>query len=291
MMYNYDRGPLPYTDLAVERGRADLNAEGVEYERVSSGEFCWERLRITSAAGERSFGRPRGSYHTLNTERMDMLDGQSVSDAADEISRELRRMISALGIKRERILVVGLGNRSLTSDSLGCLTCDRIKPTRHIKEYDEGLFYTLNCSEISVITPGVKAKTGLDSTDVVAAICKQIHPDLVIVIDAIATSSYERLGSTVQITDTGICPGSGLFNHDKAIDRTTLGTPVISVGVPTVIDARMLYLDGVGNGNIQNPDRIPSPSMLVSPKEIDEIVNYSSQIIANAINKGFGIYQ
>ena len=291
MMYNYDRGPLPYTDLAVERRRADISADGVEYEKTMCGAFSWERIRITTPDGEKSIGRPMGIYHTLNTERADMLDSQSVLDASDEISKELLRITSTTKLATDRILVVGLGNRNLTSDSLGCLTCDRIKPTRHIKEYERELFWGLGCSEISVITPGVKAKTGVDSVDTVASLCERISPNLVIVIDAIATSSYERLGSTIQITDTGICPGSGLFSSDKALNRSTLGAPVLSIGVPTVIDARMLYLDGLGSTGIPNSDRIPSPAMFVSPKEIDEIVNYSSQIIANAINKRFGIYQ
>ena len=291
MMYNYDRGPMPYTDLAAERRRADLNESGIEYQKEQQGEFVWERIRVTSPAGERSIGRPMGVYNTLNTERSDLLDGDALKDAGKEISKELRRLADISASESKRILVVGLGNRNLTSDSLGCLTCDRVKPTRHIKEYDERLFSDLDCSEISVITPGVMAKTGLDSVDIVASVCDRLSPDLIIAVDAIATSSYERLGSTVQITDTGICPGSGLFNHDRALNKDTLGAPVISIGVPTVIDARVIYLRGLGENEIPNPSSIPSPSMFVSPKEIDEIVNCSSQIIANAINLAFGIYQ
>lgn len=291
MMYNYDRGPTPYTDLAAERRRADLNGDGVEYSKEEVGEFVWERIRITSESGEKAIGRPRGIYNTLNTERSDLLDSNALKAARDELSKELIGLASISGARPESILVVGLGNKNLTSDSLGCLTCDRVKPTRHIKEYDSALFCELGCSEISVITPNVMAKTGLDSVDVVAAVCEKLSPSLVIAVDAIATSSYERLGSTVQITDTGICPGSGLFNHDRALNKDTLGAPVISIGVPTVIDARVIYLRGLGENEIPNPSSIPSPSMFVSPKEIDEIVNCSSQIIANAINLAFGIYQ
>lgn len=291
MMYNYDRGPMPYTDLAAERRRADLNESGIEYQKEQQGEFVWERIRVTSPAGERSIGRPMGVYNTLNTERSDLLDGDALKDAGKEISKELRRLADISASESKRILVVGLGNRNLTSDSLGCLTCDKVKPTRHIKEYDEKLFSDLDCSEISALTPGVMAKTGLDSVDIVASVCDRLSPDLIIAVDAIATSSYERLGSTVQITDTGICPGSGLFNHDRALNKDTLGAPVISIGVPTVIDARVIYLRGLGENEIPNPSSIPSPSMFVSPKEIDEIVNCSSQIIANAINLAFGIYQ
>ena len=289
-MYNYDRGPTPYTDLAAERRRADLNGDGVEYSKEEVGEFVWERIRITSESGERAIGRPRGIYNTLNTERSDLLDSNALKAARDELSKELIGLAGISGARPESILVVGLGNKNLTSDSLGCLTCDRVKPTRHIKEYDSALFCELGCSEISVITPNVMAKTGLDSVDVVAAVCEKLSPSLIIAVDAIATSSFERLGSTIQITDAGICPGSGLFNHDRALNKVTLGTRVIAIGVPTVIDARVLYLDGIGEGRITDPSCIPSPSMFVSPKEIDEIVNYSSQIIAESINMAFGIY-
>lgn len=291
MLYSYDRGPLPYTDLASERRRANLDTPGVEYSRedVICGE--WERIKITTEEGERSIGRPMGSYHTLNCERMDLIDSGSLSDTSNEIARELTKMTNALMGMPKSIVAVGLGNRNLTSDSLGTLTCDGIKPTRHVKIYDGALFSKLGCAEMSVITPGVTAKTGLDSIDTVSSICKILSPDLVIAIDAIATSSYERLGSTVQITDAGICPGSGLLNLNRALSRDTVGTTVIAIGVPTVIDARVLYLEGLGENRIPKSARIPSPSMFVSPKEIDEIVNSASQIIANAINKAFGIYQ
>lgn len=291
MMYNHDRGPLPYTDLACERRRANLDTPGVEYTKEITAGGVWERIKITTPDAERSIGRPMGIYDTLNTERADMLDSEALEDAADEIARELCYLTELSGVSPDRILVVGLGNRALTSDSLGALTCERVKPTRHIKEYDRRLFSELECSEISVITPGVMAKTGLDSVDVVASVCDRISPDLVIVVDAIATSSYERLGSTVQVTDAGICPGSGLFNTNRELNRRSLGAAVLSIGVPTVIDARVLYLEGLGEKSIPKTAKIPSPSMFVSPKEIDEIVNYSSQIIANAINQAFGIYQ
>jgi spore protease len=291
MMYNHDRGPLPYTDLASERRRANPDCKGVEYVKEIVGELVWERIKITSEEGERSIGRPMGIYDTLNMERADMLDGAATENSTDEISRELCYLTDVLGIEADNILVVGLGNRSLTSDSLGVLTCDKIKPTRHIKEYDRHLFSRLECSQISVISPGVMAKTGLDSVDTVAAVCERLSPDLVIAIDAIATSSYERLGSTVQITDAGICPGSGLFNVNRALNKRTLGTPVISIGVPTVIDARVLYQGGSVEENLEKSKNTAISQMFVSPKEIDEIVNHSSQIIANAINQSFGIYQ
>ena len=289
MIYNYDRGPLPYTDLACERRRCDTDLSGVEYARARTSCGEWERLKITGEAGEKSIGKPRGNYSTLNLTRMDLLDSDMQYFAAREIAKEITKLSPITDTAGCGILVVGLGNRALTSDSLGPAVCDRVKPTRHIKENDAELFKKLECAEITVIAPGVSAKTGLESAAIISSLCKLISPKIVLTVDSITTCSYERLGSTVQITDSGICPGSGLFNSKKEISRTTLGVPVISVGVPTVIDARVPYLDGLGDKGIPDTAKIPSPRMFVSPKEIDEIVNYASQIIANAINFAFGI--
>lgn len=288
MRFCYDRGPLPYTDLATERRRANTEICGVEYTKQDFAEGTLERVRITTEAGAKSIGRPMGIYETVSFTRADLIDTEGIEWASRMVSDILRRLTG--GDMPKSVLAAGIGNRALTADSLGCLVCERVKPTRHLKLYDERLFSSLGCSEISVITPGVTAKTGLDCVDTVKAVCESLKPELVIAVDAIATSSYERLGSTVQITDTGICPGSGLFNVERALNGDTLGTRVFSLGVPTIIDARVLYLDGLGDRDIPNIESIPSHSMFVSPKEIDEIVNVSSQIIANGINMAFGIY-
>lgn len=289
MIYNFDRGAMPYTDLACERRRCDTDLSGVEYTRSRTALGEWERLKITSEAGEKSIGRPRGNYNTLNLSRMDLLDSDAQYFASREIAKEITKLSQLTDTAQRKILVVGLGNRALTSDSLGPAVCDGVKPTRHIKESDAELFKGLECAEITVISPGVSAKTGLESAELISSLCKLVLPEIVLAVDSITTCSYERLGSTVQITDSGICPGSGLFNSKKAISRDTLGVPVISVGVPTVIDARVPYLDGLGDKEITDAAKIPSPRMFVSPKEIDEIVNYASHIISNAINFAFGI--
>ena len=149
----------------------------------------------------------------------------------------------------------------------------------HIKEWDHRSFIRLSCAEIAIVKPDVAASSGLDAAMVVKGVCDVIRPDAVIAIDAIATRSAERLGSTVQICNSGISPGSGLGNPRLAIGIETVGVPVIAIGVPTVIDSRMLCGEA----------KFSSPPMFVSPKEINEIVECAAAIIGGGINRAFGI--
>jgi spore protease len=145
---------------------------------------------------------------------------------------------------------------------------------------DRRLFGRLKCAEISVITPGVMATTGMDATVVLKGICDLIRPDAVVAIDSLCTRSAERLGSTVQISNTGISPGSGIGNPRLPISKETLGVPVISIGIPTVIDSRVLSSEDISLGE----------PMMVCPKEINDIVSVGAEIIGKAINQAFGIY-
>lgn len=272
-----------YTDLAVERQRADTAVRGVEYTSSECDGGVWERVRIFSEEGARSIGRPCGNYDTLNTGRMDLLGEDEISDATEAVSRKLCEVMDNLGAIPDRILVVGLGNRSLTPDSVGPKAAAAVKPTMHIKEFDEETFDSLDCSEIAILSPGVPAESGMDSAEVIRGVCRRILPDVIIAVDSIATRSTERLGTTVQISDTGIFPGSGIGNTHSALSEDTLGVPIISVGVPTVIDSRVFAM---GNDGGKLPD---GEAMLVSPKEIDEITDVAARIIGGAINQAFGI--
>lgn len=275
---NYS-GELPYTDLAVERRRAELDIPGVEYSKEPCGVGHWERIRICTKRGADSIGRPMGLYHTLATDRVDRLSDEQIEDAKVQLASELCMMLDESDIFPGRILVVGLGNRNLTPDSVGCLTAELVRPTIHIKEWDMRAFTKLRCAEIAVITPGVAATSGLDAAVVVKSLCDLVRPDLVIGIDALATSSVQRLGSSIQISNSGISPGSGLGNPRLAIGVETVGVPVLSVGVPTVIDSRLLC----------DTEDFSKEPMFVSPKEINEIVGVSARIISGGINRAFGI--
>lgn len=284
---NY-RGEFPYTDLACERRRADSDIDGVSYRREESLGGCWERIQITSDLGAASIGRPKGVYDTLETARMDLLDREEIEDATEELARELCYMCDLCDISPDRLLVVGLGNPKLTPDSIGARSAECVKATMHIKEIDESMFNTLECSEIAVIRPSVASESGMDALMSVLGVSNIIMPDAIIAVDALATRSVERLGRTIQITNTGIQPGSGLGNSRQYLSEATLGVPVIALGVPTVIDARML----AGDYSENNADGEPreSSAMFVSPKEIDEIVAVGAEIIGGAINQAFGLY-
>ncbi len=271
------------TDLACERRRADTDIQGVSYERTEHGIFTWERIEITTREAERSIGRPMGCYDTLSCERMDTLDGEDADNAADEIARELCYIFERSAITPTKILVVGLGNVTLTPDSIGPSSAALVNATMHLAESDPELFKSIECSQIAVITPGVTAKTGIEATETVSAICDAIEPDAVIAIDAIASRSPLRLGTTVQISNTGILPGSGIGNRRKALSERTLGIPVIAIGVPTVVNASA-FCDSCSDELRQKGD------MFVSPKDIDTIVSVSSKIISQGINQAFGLF-
>ena len=276
---NYS-GDLPYTDLALERRRADLDVPGIDYSKEECAVGCWERIKVCTKSAAKEIGRPLGLYHTLSTTRSDNLLPDEIEDAKDALAGELCRMFEESDVFPGRILVVGLGNRKLTPDSIGSVAAEAVKPTMHIKEWDRRSFTELNCAEIAVITPGVAATCGLDAAVMVKGICDLIKPDAVVAIDALASRSADRLGSTVQICNSGISPGSGLGNPRIAICKETVGVPVFAIGVPTVIDSRLLCDE-------KSADCKP---MFVSPKEINEIVSASAEVIGDGINRAFGIY-
>lgn len=276
------------SDLACERRRADISLPGVLFTCENSGAFKWEKIRIISDEGARSIGRPIGNYDTLTINKLTGLDEEDIEDASNEIAKELCIMVDRLGIKPDRLLIACLGNRDLTPDSVGPRTAEKINATMHVRDYDRTLFYDLECSEIAVCSPGVMAKTGMEATDIISAVCDRIEPDAVIAVDSLASRSPSRLGSTVQISDTGIIPGSGIGNGRHPLNIKTLGTPVIAIGVPTVINTKLLLNEkeskNKGASNFEE-------EMFVSPREIDTIAEISSKIIAGGINQAFGIFQ
>ena len=275
-----NRGNDLRSDLACERRRADLSCDEVKYERCFSSVGSWERIRITGREGETCIGRPRGSYDTLTIGRADLLSSEEISDAAEEIASELCRLMEGLAVSPDRLLIAGLGNRELTPDSLGPRTAEMVNATMHLRRLDEKSFFAMDCSEIAVIKPGVSAESGMESAELLASLCGIIKPDAVIAVDSLAARSPQRLGRTLQLSDTGIFPGSGIGNHRAELTKKTVGAPVIAIGVPTVIDARLLAGDSAFS---------QSEEMFVSPKEIDAIVRASAQIIAEGINQAFGI--
>ena len=283
-MFDYISKGNETSDLACERRKADTQIQGVKFRREIGNGFIWERLEITSSEAEKSIGRPIGNYDTLNLPRMDTMDDEAIEDAANEIAKELCHALDRLSLSADKILIVGLGNPNLTPDSIGPKTASMVNATMHIKKHNHSIFEALECSEIAVCTPGVMSQSGMEAADMIVGLCEKIKPNAVFAVDSLASKSQKRLGSTIQISDTGIFPGSGIGNHRTPLNNDTLGVPVIAIGVPTVINANHLLS--------QEEEIIKSEqlNMFVSPREIDGITDASSKIISLGINQAFGIF-
>ena len=270
------------SDLALERRRASTYVEGVDYKRDVCIGGVWERLKVTSAAGERNIGRPIGLYDTLSVPRLDEIMPDDIEDAKDEVARELCRMCDLCDITPMRILVVGLGNHELTPDAVGPASAGEVEATMHIKSNDYDLFESLGCSEICVLCPNVTANSGMPTAEIVKGVADKVKPTLIIAIDSLASRSVERLGSSIQVSSTGIIPGTGVGYAGAAINEELLGAPVLAIGVPTVISTKILTDE-------QRIGRKNAPTLFVSPKGINKIVRNAAKIIGGGINQAFGV--
>lgn len=275
---------MPRTDLAME-SREQLSAEGaesipgVECKEGRIADTKYQILEVKSNEGAESLGKPKGTYCTIEIEPVLRKDAESFPKAVSAAAEILKRF---LPIHKGEFcaLVAGLGNRQITPDAVGPLTVEATLVTRHLKRYMPEDFAAFR--EVSVITPGVLGTTGLESADYVKCICDCMKPDVVIAVDALAAISMERLCRTLQITDTGITPGSGVGNSRSAINAETLGVPVIAVGVPTVVDIRSIMPDYEIQGDPEDP--YTSNDMIVTPRGIDSQVACIGRLVGYALN-------
>ncbi len=263
---------IPRTDLAAERRRADESLPGTMYKEEEIGAFRIARLAILDEESEEVIGRPCGRYVTLSLPAPRLLTDVQRLRLSELLCRELVTMCRGLTerseMRGERVLFVGLGNARLTSDSLGPAVASHLTATAHLEELDPAWLRSLGCARLSVLTPGVLADSGMEAAETVALLCERHRPSLVIAVDALAARDPARLARTIQLCDTGITPGSGLGNHRLGLSRETLGAPVLSIGVPTVIDY---------------PTEEDEP-LFVTPKDIDAEIAVLSEIIGRAIS-------
>jgi len=274
--------------------------EGVTVDS-SDTELCncsW--IEILDENGSETMGKPIGNYITIETDIL----GCGRNNDLDEIARTVSEyLVKIMGITvNDSVLVVGVGNRNITADSLGVRVVDKVWATRHIADEAEDLLGKA-IRMVSVISPCVMGVTGISTADTVKSICDAIKPSLVIVIDALAARKTHRLYSTIQISDTGLTPSGGLLGNTKQrIDSEFIGLPVISIGVPMVVSAATIIADFMGyvmeeHGDDEEIDALmienisqyanelfSSSSPFVATKEIDTVVHYSSYIISTAIN-------
>lgn len=262
---------LPRTDLAVEAHRVRAGAariEGVSLEETDRNGFHITTVEVRSPSASEKLCKPLGVYHTVTLEPVLRREDAAFSSAAALLSG----LIGDLLPKNDGFaaLVVGLGNRAITPDAVGPRTMESVLATRHLQDSDAALFSTFR--PVCVLSPGVLGSTGIEAARMVRAVVADLKPDAVIVVDALACSEPERLCRTIQITDSGISPGSGVGNSRKALDRASLGVPVIAVGVPTVMDIR----------TVSDSDALEG--LFVTPRDIDTTVSVFSKLTGYAIN-------
>ncbi len=290
------------TDLALEATESVKKSEaghlnGVDIKEYDALEDVHiSKVVIMSKNAAKSMGKPMGTYITLEAPDLEESDDDYHRDISIELAKQLRSVLPDIGEERS-VLVVGLGNRDVTADSLGPCTVDNIFVTRHIiREYGRQAYHAPQIRQISALVPGVMAKTGMETSEIVKGVIKETKPDIVIVIDALAARSTKRLNRTIQITDTGIHPGSGVGNHRNALTRESLGVPVIAIGIPMVVDAGTIVTDALEKLSHEHEDGRVSldyfrnsadsqlHNMYVTPKNIDETSKRLSFTLSEAIN-------
>lgn len=267
------------TDLALEQKELNPDfTDGIESTEEQSGDIKITRIKIIDSAGEKALGKPIGTYVTV--EMPPLTDsGELNDDAVDAISRELAAFLPDKGL----ILVAGLGNTSITPDAIGPKAASGVLATRHIEGEIARSIGLEDMRAVAVISPGVLGQTGIETGEIIAGIAELIKPAAVIVIDALASRCLSRLGCTVQMSDSGICPGSGVGNSRAEISKRTIGVPVIAVGIPTVVDAVTLAQDLTGQECkvTVNPR---GAKMIVTPQEIDLLITRGAQTVSRAVN-------
>lgn len=271
------------TDLAVEAhqlwregARAGASLTGVRAEEGVREGFTVNTVTISSPEGARTLGKPQGVYITVELDGLLRREEGAFARAVSAVSECLRPLLPQDG----PALVVGLGNRAVTPDLIGPLAVDHLLVTRHLVEQVPEHFGDLR--PVAAAAPGVLASTGMESSLVAQALARRLEPSCVIVVDALASRSLERLCRTVQLSDTGVIPGSGVGNHRQALDRDSLGAPVFTVGVPTVVDGATLAADLLGADH--PPDLGEGRDLLVTPKDIDSQVSDLSKVIGYGIS-------
>lgn len=307
------------TDLALET-QEKMQEEKVELKGVRfKEETIHKNLTISTVVietenGAKAMEKPKGTYITIEARDMNEEDERYHREISEQLAKVIKQLI---GTKKEdlSVLVVGLGNRAVTPDALGPRVVDNLYITRHIiREYGNYAFGRKHVNRISSIVPGVMAQTGMETMEIVNGVVKETRPDVVIAIDALAARNTKRLNRTIQVTDTGINPGSGVGNHRYALNEKNIGVPVVAIGIPTVVDAATIVNDTMYNlimamnqdrdlktighslGNLNEAEKyelireLLSPNlntMFVTPKDIDESVKRLSYTISEALNIAF----
>ena len=286
------------TDMAIERrdlykkaNKMEEEIGGIECEEEKIDDIVITRVKITNEEGEKALAKPIGNYITIDTKKIHNIPEEKENKIIDVFSKELINIIDKHVKKEEEILVVGLGNLYATPDALGSKVVENVEITRHVKLYLPNAI-DKNVRSISAFTPGVLGLTGIETLEVVKGIVDNIKPKLVIAIDSLCSKNIERINKSIQICDTGIVPGGGVGNRREELSKETLNVPVIAVGVPTVLDAATIVLEALNvcevtfdEEDIISKMKLNNFNFIVTPKEIDELIDNMSMIVSEGINK------
>ena len=308
-MYNFR------TDLASERrdlyekaNNLKNGIEGIESQKEDVNEkIKIERVQILNEKGEKAIRKTIGTYVTIDVKDLKIATEEEIEKAGEVLTKELKNIVDKHVGSQDEVLVVGLGNIYVTPDSLGPKVINEIEVTRHIINYMPQ-YVKEGTRKISAISPGVLGTTGIETVEILKGIVENINPKLIIVIDALASRSIERISSSVQISDTGIVPGAGVGNKRSEISIKSLGIPVIAIGIPTCVETAVLvndslnlfieklqdeaksndYLNSIKDeNNYEEIKQILMPrdyNLIVTPKEIDGLIENIKDIVAMGIN-------
>lgn len=286
------------TDLALEAREYLLESatdiKGVVYEETEIGNCSINRI-IVEKEGEGNIGYPAGKYTTVHFGAISGLSREDFENIVDITAHEISTLIDINKISN--VLVCGLGNSRITPDALGPRVLDSLLITRHING-SIALFFHDKLRSVAAISPGVLGQTGVETAEMVKSVVDKIKPDLIIVIDALAARKLTRVATTVQVSSVGLSPGSGVGNKRSAVNFDSMGVPVISIGVPTIVDAATLSNDVFSllenKEDDENSERVRhiadilSPknlNLMVTPTDIDYVIDISSKIVGFAINR------
>lgn len=276
------------TDLALERKEyaQKERLDGIREEKKERNGITITRITVENEKGEKLLSKPKGRYITIEMGSF-MKNADLFSDKLTVLRDELISLLPPEGT----VLVAGLGNEKITPDALGPKCISLILATRHITEEFAKSIGFEKLRSVAAIVPGVLGTTGIETAESIEGVAEKIKPSCIIVIDALAARSTERLGTTVQLTDTGVSPGSGVGNKRSHIDVDSVGVPVIAIGVPTVVDAATMAVDVLQNAGMNDEEievvmkkRKDKELMMVTPKEIDNVIDRAAALVAMGIN-------
>ena len=296
------------TDLAIEvhemltETATELSGVTVHKEQKHNARIS--RVKIETLRAQHQMGKPIGNYITIEFPDVNIAEGEDYENLCRTMAEELSALLPLQ--KNNTVLVVGLGNQNITPDALGPSVVSKLMVTRHLLQYipdqiDEGI------RPVCAISPGVLGITGMETGEVIRGVTDKIHPDAVIVVDALAARSMDRISTTIQLCDTGISPGAGVGNNRKELNKSSLGVPVIAVGVPTVIDAATIATDTLqlaaqkeNSGKLCRElaamdreeqytilkEALPESlnGFMVTPKDVDLFIERVAKVVANGIN-------